>query len=605
MTTNLEKYKIKLQQTLDEILAIVIKEAVLAKVKGFQIPHIQNIIYALKKFGTALDASDTGTGKTYGSIGVCLQEDIAPFIVCPKAVVPTWFRVCEMFGVKPLGIANYETLKNGNFYETLGEFESEVSSICPFVDVIKVDSLDKDLKPIRTPTGKVKKVISEVKWLMPKKSLIIFDEGHKGKNGTGNKTSTGNSRLMVSVREYISLADKKWGLFLSATITDKLENFAVMGYLLGFYKPYNSKAFKQFLFNLSKDQAIAMKKIHRALFPFRGARMRIQVIKNDTGSAIFKENSVKAKVYPVSAKIAKAIEGEHAKIRRSMEELRSYGESKGLGYIIRCWQKIEVLKVPTVVELIIKHLQKGRSVVVFINYTETKKLIFDRMIKMDIGLTDDDESYFDPDAPPAEPEVGPLITQSQVGFIDGQQGAVERDNVVEGFREDKIHLVICQIKAGGVGLSLHDIRGERPRVSLVFPSWSAIDMKQALGRIYRADAKTNAKQRIIYCSTGKRPKKIIRSNGTEEKPVVKEIEEFENLFTAGRSKDDPIEVDTFITPDEISKIESGEIEIEEMNMDSELSIEEMLCETVDAKLKNIELLNEGKITREVDLRLKD
>jgi hypothetical protein len=59
--------------------------------------------------------------------------------------------------------------------------------------------------------------------------------------------------------------------------------------------------------------------------------------------------------------------------------------------------------------------------------------------------------------------------------------------------------MIANIKAGGTGVSLHDLHGNYPRVAIHFPTWSSIDFKQALGRIYRANAKSDARQIIVYC----------------------------------------------------------------------------------------------------------
>ncbi len=339
-----------------------------------------------------------------------------------------------------------------------------------------------------------------------------------------------------------------------------------------------------------------MKKIHRAIFPFRGSRMRIEVIKNETGNAIFKENSIKAKVYPVSPKLARQIEIEHEKIKRSMDILRDKGMPEmWLGYVIRCWQKIEVLKVPLVVDLIIKQLQKGRSVAIFINYSETKRLIFDRLIKMDVGVFQHGDDGLPLSLDESQEEKSEtLITAKQIGFIDGGQSPVERDLTIEAFREDKIHLIIAQIKAGGVGISLHDIRGERPRVSYIFPSWSAIDMKQALGRIYRADAKTNAKQRIVYCSTGVEPP------GEQF-----EQEEKEELFKAD-SREAVLDELTKLaseaeTKEEINEKTAADLAMEDVHLQSQLSVEEILCKNVNKKLKNIELLNEGHTNNHLDI----
>jgi superfamily II DNA or RNA helicase len=45
---------------------------------------------------------------------------------------------------------------------------------------------------------------------------------------------------------------------------------------------------------------------------------------------------------------------------------------------------------------------------------------------------------------------------------------------------------------------LHDVNGNFPRVSLISPTFSAIDFRQCLGRIHRAGAKSTAVQKIIF-----------------------------------------------------------------------------------------------------------
>ena len=53
-------------------------------------------------------------------------------------------------------------------------------------------------------------------------------------------------------------------------------------------------------------------------------------------------------------------------------------------------------------------------------------------------------------------------------------------------------------QAGGVGISLHDIHGGHPRMSIISPSWAGYEMRQTLGRIHRAGSKTPAIQKIVY-----------------------------------------------------------------------------------------------------------
>ena len=54
------------------------------------------------------------------------------------------------------------------------------------------------------------------------------------------------------------------------------------------------------------------------------------------------------------------------------------------------------------------------------------------------------------------------------------------------------------MKAGSQSINLHDIHGDNPRLTLISPSFSSIDLKQALGRAFRSEAKTNVQQKIIF-----------------------------------------------------------------------------------------------------------
>ena len=61
-------------------------------------------------------------------------------------------------------------------------------------------------------------------------------------------------------------------------------------------------------------------------------------------------------------------------------------------------------------------------------------------------------------------------------------------------------MVVANIAAGGTGVSLHDINGKRPRISLISPTFSAKDHLQTLGRIHRNGAKSDAIQKILVAA---------------------------------------------------------------------------------------------------------
>lgn len=58
--------------------------------------------------------------------------------------------------------------------------------------------------------------------------------------------------------------------------------------------------------------------------------------------------------------------------------------------------------------------------------------------------------------------------------------------------------MLSMISAGGVGISLHDQTGDAPRVSIISPGFSAVELRQALGRIHRSGGKSPARQYIVF-----------------------------------------------------------------------------------------------------------
>jgi hypothetical protein len=71
---------------------------------------------------------------------------------------------------------------------------------------------------------------------------------------------------------------------------------------------------------------------------------------------------------------------------------------------------------------------------------------------------------------------------------------------VRKFQSDEARVVVANIAAGGAGVSLHDVNGNHPRVSLISPSFSVVEYVQTLGRIYRNGMKTPALQKILIAA---------------------------------------------------------------------------------------------------------
>ena len=132
-------------------------------------------------------------------------------------------------------------------------------------------------------------------------------------------------------------------------------------------------------------------------------------------------------------------------------------------------------------------IKEGNSVVIFVNFRET---------------------------------VDALTSKLKCGRIDGGQSADERQKIIDDFQQDKAYVVVANIAAGGTGLSLHDINGNRPRVSLICPTFNAKEYVQTLGRIFRNGAKSDSLQKIL-----------IAANSVEENVMTSINNKLKNLDT--------------------------------------------------------------------------
>lgn len=145
--------------------------------------------------------------------------------------------------------------------------------------------------------------------------------------------------------------------------------------------------------------------------------------------------------------------------------------------ILRARQLAEAAKVPDIANMIQDACAEGYSVVVFVNFIDTVKAL---------------HASF-PDA----------------SIIVGGQNAGNREEHVQRFQRNETNVIIANIAAGGVGVSLHDTDGSYPRMSLISPTFNVKDYIQTLGRIHRNGGKSPATQRIL-----------VASNTIEEKIIV-------------------------------------------------------------------------------------
>lgn len=397
-----------------------------AKLLDYQEPHAKKLIDIITRNGTALDASDPGIGKTYIAAYLCKKLDLIPIVICPKNVVSRWGVVLDDFGVNYVMVVNYELI-----------------SRCKYV-YKNTKIVSPNIKTI-TKGNKTK-----YEWNVDKNVIFIFDEVHRCKY-----FSTKNAKLLLAAKETGNKI-----LMLSATVVEKPVEFAIFAYVLGFSD--SLRVLIEWIKKLSSPSKTLHTMLYDKINP-KAARLSIEELGDK-----FPETQITADTYTMKkdSEITKI----YAEIAEKVKQYKEEGEQSKfiIAKLQNEFRKIELLKVPTFVELANDYIEDGFSVVIFVNYTDTLKLLAEKL-----GTT---------------------------VLIHGDQTAKERDENIDKFQTDKSRIIIANIRAGGVGVSLHDINGKYPRVSLISPTHSATNLIQALGRIHRSGGKSKSLQRIIFAA---------------------------------------------------------------------------------------------------------
>jgi len=405
--------------------------------------HAVNLLNSLYVNGVASDQSETGTGKTYVAAWIAKYLNSPVVIVCPKVVIPAWTKVLSYFGIKAHCLINYEKLIRGNT-EHLSFKDNRDDSASDYIINF------------------------------PKNSLVILDEVHKCKSG-----SSKNSDFLIKLK-----MDGYKTLLLSATTaTNPLEmkafGFATTLHNLVNYRHFITDSgayvglFGGYQIDLGSQRTVeAMANIHNRLFNEYKVSSRMTRKMFDK---IFPDNHVMAECFDMGTntdKINRVYQQMESELAALEESSVNYSQHH-FAIMTKARRMAELLKVPTMVEMIEDWFDEGISPVVFVNFTDTVEAIIKQLSK---------NRKFDG-----------LIAK----IVGGQTDKVRQADI-EGFQNDTKRIMIANLAAGNAGVSLHDLNGKFPRGSIISPSYSAINLLQALGRIHRAEGKTKCIQKIMF-----------------------------------------------------------------------------------------------------------
>ena len=405
--------------------------------------HAVNLLNSLYVNGVASDQSETGTGKTYVAAWIAKYLNSPVVIVCPKVVIPAWTKVLSYFGIKAHCLINYEKLIRGNT-EHLSFKDNKDDSANDYIINF------------------------------PKNSLVILDEVHKCKSG-----SSKNSDFLIKLK-----MDGYKTLLLSATTaTNPLEmkafGFATTLHNLVNYRHFITDSgayvgrFGGYQIDLGSQRTVeAMANIHNRLFNEYKVSSRMTRKMFDK---IFPDNHVMAECFDMGTntdKINRVYQQMESELAALEESSVNYSQHH-FAIMTKARRMAELLKVPTMVEMIEDWFDEGISPVVFVNFTDTVEAIIKQLSK---------NRKFDG-----------LIAK----IVGGQTDKVRQADI-EGFQNDTKRIMIANLAAGNAGVSLHDLNGNFARGAIISPSYSAINLLQALGRIHRAEGKTKCIQKIMF-----------------------------------------------------------------------------------------------------------
>lgn len=429
---------------------------------SYQPPAVSGIMGSLVSNRIAIDASDTGTGKTYVALKALQQLNYRPAIVCVRSGIYDWKMICKKYGLNPLFVVNWESCI-GRFYKKNGRFFKICQPPNPFAHLYRNEFNGNP----------------EYTWKIPhdKKICIVFDEIHKA-NGNHSHCQS----LVMAAKGYYPI------IGLSATLADRLEKLRTIGSLIGLFKYANfhdwlldNGCFMNYHKWESLNERQTMMEISSRIFPNYGVRIR----KNDVPG--FPDVQNIAKLFS----IAKS-DQQNKKYSMLLEKIEKLKQKNEFGQILalrtRYRQLSEMYKVPLLADLVNEYIDSGMSVAVFVNFTDT----LERLAK---------------------------LLHTDCTIYGGQKPEQRLENIAK-FQADRKRCIICNAQAGGTSINLHDLNGDFPRIAVICPTDNATILKQILGRIHRAGAKSKAINLLVYAA------------GTVEVQVYKNvIEKLKNIDT--------------------------------------------------------------------------
>ena len=401
---------------------------------------VEKLAAALRKYPAALNASQTGTGKTLVGLSVAERLGRVPFVVAPLAAHATWQYWSREMGVGLADVRNPEALRTGKTPWVSAETQGKQR--------LFRWNLDRD------------------------RHIVLWDELHRGL--LGEKSQTGAMAAMLRPQGIKTL-------LMSATPFTSPMDMKNSGYLLGCHA-FSAPSFWDFCrrhgckpshFHRGLEfnpESRAAKEHLRRINEFLQDRMvclTIEDLKDHFG-----DNVVEPTLIKLEERDRAEIEATYAEME---EEVKRKGHANPLVDMLRARQRAELLSVPAIADMVEDSVLEGNSVYVAQSFRDSVWKLQDRLRdRIDIR---------------------------EIRVLTGDDRQECRTESVEAFQSDRAKVLIATLGAGGLSISLHRTKPEqRPRTSILRPTYKADELLQGLGRIYRAGMIGSVVQRIVLCA---------------------------------------------------------------------------------------------------------
>ena len=431
------------------------------ELRDWQKPIAAKQTEVLSRERVLLEAATTGAGKTYLAAKTIVDLGIPTLVVCPKIARSQWREVLE-----GMGASKY------------------------VLDVINPENL--------ITSRKQQWYSHDEGWknIPPGPALLVFDEIHRSCGGiykrtAGSKKGSGCKQALMVARWVNRSTPGHKVLAMSATPAESPLKMQVIGYLMGFHDFLIGSFYNWCRANgcrfVEKNRAGAMaleftknKKESTAVM----SRLREQM--GDRFLSVgpddipgFPEEVVETTLVDLAKEDHDALVRAYEEMPRNLKEIKPGTDE--MVKLLRLRQQAEFCKAGVLAQMAVEHEADGLSVFVCVNYTSCRERIEAALRKAGVEFAN----------------------------IYGGQNEKERQLGIDAFQDNRIHVMVGMSSACGVALSLHDVKHERPRVSLISPGWSSSELKQALGRIRRVGG-TTATQKIVLAA-GSVEERVVRA----------------------------------------------------------------------------------------------